>query len=245
MLKFKVVTPIIVSENNNARCETQQVVINKIKLNLKKPPPAHPLSVIKKYPALKTEVSRYNFEIQHHQRKNIMTLVMDRHFNPPPQNFSTQTQDPTTTSDLGHLFSRMCAAGALVPGTQPYLPTAASIGPSLTAFQYALLLQHRYHSYANNGLLHQQKTTSPHHQVANTCVFRPSDDVNDPVRGTGDDRGGFRRLERDTDGVLANPDDRQDSGTWHRIFALYFSFVGLTRWDTLQLWYIHVEYYIL
>jgi hypothetical protein len=150
-----------------------------------------------------------------------MTLVMDRHFNPPPQNFATQTQNPTTNSNLGHLFSRMCAAGALVPGAQPCLPTAASIAPSLTAFQYALLLQHRYHSYANNGLLHQHKTTASQQQAPNACftsIFRPSDDINDPVRGRRDDRG-FRRVERDTDGALANPDDRQDSGKWSRNFA--------------------------
>lgn len=148
-----------------------------------------------------------------------MTLVMDRHFNPPPPNFATQTQNPTTNSNLGHLFTRMCAAGALLPGAQPCLPTAASISPSLTAFQYALLLQHRYHSYANNGLLHQHKTTiSQQQHPPGACfagIFRPSDDANDTARGRRDDRG-FSRAERDTDGVLASPEDRQDSGKWTR-----------------------------
>lgn len=139
-----------------------------------------------------------------------MTLVMDRHFDPPPPNFATQSQNQTTNNNLGHLFSRMCAAGALLPGAQPCLP---SISPSLTAFQYALLLQHRYHSYANNGLLHQHKTTSQlqAHSACVTGVFRPPEDVNDVGRGRTEDRG-FRMVERDTDGVLASPEDRQDSG---------------------------------
>jgi hypothetical protein len=143
-----------------------------------------------------------------------MTLVMDRHFNPPPPNFVTPNQNSATNSDLGHLFSRMCAAGALVPGAQTCLPAAATISPSLTAFQYALLLQHRYHSYASNGLLQQHKTTASQQQASNACfagIFRHSDDVSDVGRGRRDDRG-FRRIERDTDAVLANPDDRQDSG---------------------------------
>jgi len=146
-----------------------------------------------------------------------MTLVMDRHFNPPPPNFGSQSPN----SNLGHIFSRMCAAGALVPGAQPCLPTAASISPSLTAFQYALLLQHRYHSYANNGLLHQHKATVSQQQEASsacfTGIFRAPDDVND-VRGRRDDRG-FRRVERDADGVLASSDDRQDSGKWTENFV--------------------------
>jgi len=149
-----------------------------------------------------------------------MTLVMDRHFNPPPPNFATQTQNQATNNNLGHLFSRMCAAGALVPGAQPCLPAATSISPSLTAFQYALLLQHRYHSYANNGLLHQHKTISQQqpHGACFTGIFRPPEDVNDVGRGRSDDRG-FRRVERDTDGVLASPEDRQDSGKYVERFV--------------------------
>jgi hypothetical protein len=145
-----------------------------------------------------------------------MTLVMDRHFNPPPPNFATQTQNPTTNSNLGHLFTRMCAAGALLPGVQPCLPAAVSISPSLTAFQYALLLQHRYHSYANNGLLHPHKTPTISQQqhppgACFTGIYRPSDDVNDTARQRRVDRG-FSRAERDAEGVLASPEDRQDSG---------------------------------
>jgi hypothetical protein len=143
-----------------------------------------------------------------------MTLVMDRHFNPPPQNFATQTQNPTTNSNLGHLFSRMCAATALVPSAQPCLPTAPSVAPSLTAFQYALLLQQRYNSYTNNGLLHQHKTTVARQQAFSACftgIFRPSEDVGEHDRRRPDDRE-FRVLGRDTDGILANPDDRQDAG---------------------------------
>lgn len=115
----------------------------------------------------------------------------------------------------------MCAAGALVPGAQPCLPAAASISPSLTAFQYALLLQHRYHSYANNGLLHQHKAISQQQQPPGACfagIFRPPEDVNDVGRGRSDDRG-FRRVERDTDGVLASPEDRQDSGKYVEYFV--------------------------
>ena len=130
-----------------------------------------------------------------------MTLVMDRHFNPQPPNFSTQAPTP---NNLGHLFSRMCAAGGLVPGAQqPCIPS-----PSLTAFQYALLLQHRYHSY-NNGLLHQHKAVAQ--QASAACfsgIFRPAEDLGDARR---DDRG-FRRVDRDRDGVLGSPEDRQDSG---------------------------------
>jgi hypothetical protein len=76
-------------------------------------------------------------------------------------------------------------------------------------------LQHRYHSYASNGLLHQHKTLPQQQQqppgACFTGIFRPPEDVHDVGRGRSDDRG-FRRVERDTDGVLASPEDRQDSG---------------------------------
>ncbi|PSN45609.1 hypothetical protein C0J52_17411 [Blattella germanica] len=125
-----------------------------------------------------------------------MTLVMDRHFNPPPPSFTAPASNP---GNLGHLFSRIGLA------QQPCLP-----GPSLTAFQYALLLQHRYHY--NNGLL-QHKATAPQGPAA--CfsgLFRPAEDLSDAARARRDERG-FRRVDRDRETGLASPEDRQDSGS--------------------------------
>ncbi|XP_069691332.1 uncharacterized protein [Periplaneta americana] len=131
-----------------------------------------------------------------------MTLVMDRHFNPPPPNFGTQPP----SGNLGHLFSRMCAAGALVPGA------AQPCGlPSISAFQYALLLQHRYQSYSNGLLQHQKAAAVPPQQPCFSGVFRPAEDVADVARARRDEGRAFRRVDRDRDGVLPSPDDRQDS----------------------------------